>query len=94
MKLHEAARLVGRLKPGHAIEIDCREMQDIQGFEYNGATFTPADRVLENVIGGAYEFTYTENHMRRTVTFHRLEHEAEFGKAYMSPDYWERIRLK
>lgn len=84
--LQYLSRLVGRLKPGHAITISHDAMREVSGFEHNGGAFTPADRILENVVGSAYEFLYTEHPFTRDVTFFRLAAPVEYGQAYVSPD--------
>ena len=80
--------LVRQLKKGESIEFD-RDFINIhvQGFHYNEAYFTAADRVLENIIGSAYEYTYSENPINGNIAFHRLGREVECGKvSYTSPD--------
>ena len=79
--------LVRSLKPGEAIEISSRELNDaVPSFWHNGACFTSADRVLENIVGSAYEFQYKINDARQSVTFERLLSPLNEPAAYVSPD--------
>lgn len=83
-KLGYWCKRVDQMKPGEYLQADMRELQDIPGFEHNGAHFTPADRILENIVGSSYTHSYDADPSGRTVTFKRHE---ETGKRYYnSPD--------
>lgn len=84
----EAIRMVAALQPGECIEISSRRLaMDIPGYDYNGTFFTPADRVLENIMGSGFEFNYTTNEIKGTVTFCRLKEPLTNGScSYISPD--------
>ena len=78
---------VRSLKPGQAIEIDMHELrEEWPSRYYNDATFTPPDRLLENIVGSCYEFGYSINPMNGNATFHRLKEPREEGGVYTSPD--------
>ena len=79
---------VASLCPGQAIDIDQLELDmAVPGFECNDAVFTSADRVLENIIGSAYEFGYHVNASLYSVTFYRLKQPlTDESRTYTSPD--------
>lgn len=80
-------RQVASLKPGFEIKIDRNELADeIGGRHYNGAYFTPADNILENIIGGSYEYGYDIIPKSGDVIFYRLDKPLENGRTYTSPD--------
>ena len=81
-------KLVRQLKKGESIEFDLDFINlHVQGFYHNEAYFTPADRVLENIIGSAYEYEYSENPINGNIAFHRLGREVKCGKvSYTPPD--------
>jgi len=88
---NEVLRRVASLKPGECIQFSAIELSNtVQGYHYNGVFFTPADRIMENIIGSAYEFNYTENAITGAVTFCRLEAPITYGdsreRTYISPD--------
>jgi hypothetical protein len=77
--------LVDRMKPGECLRVDVREMRlEIPSYEHNSATFTPADRVLGNIVGSAYTHSYTLDPMGDTVTFRR--HEDTGQRRFIDPD--------
>lgn len=87
MRLEYAVEDVKRLEPGWKRAFDRRELSEIGIYEYNGATFTPADRILENVVGSAYEFLYYHCPVTRDVIFERLMKPLDNGLlTYVSPD--------
>jgi hypothetical protein len=79
---------VNELKPGEAIKFNRHYLNShVPSFHHKGAKFTAADRVLENIMGSAYEYRYDECHMNGDITFFRLEKPLENGrKSYTSPD--------
>lgn len=66
-------RKVADLEPGQRLDIDMKALQDIPSYEHNGATFTPADRILGNIIGSAYTHDYQVHISGQYVTFARYE---------------------
>ncbi len=79
--------LVSNLKPGQQIEISRNLLREVGSREYNGATFTPADNIMENIIGSAYEFWYQEVFATGNVIFGRLCRPlSDGGRTYTSPD--------
>lgn len=77
-------KLVDDLKPGSALRCDWEDLMGIDGFVHNGAVFSPADRILENIVGSAYTHNYRVSVDGRTVTFYRFEDTGV--RHYMSPD--------
>lgn len=77
---------VRRLKPGWRILLDLRSVR-LAGFAHNDADFTVADRILENIVGSAYEFRYYEDYPSCGTVFERLMKPREDGLlSYVSPD--------
>lgn len=77
--------LVSRLKPGEHIAIDSQMIEEaFRSFWHKGAQFTPADRVLENVVGSAWGWSYSEDLYNRHITFKRILDDGE--RTYVSPD--------
>lgn len=62
-------RKVSELTPGRCLDIDIRDLSDIPSFEHNNATFTPADRILGNIIGSNYTHSYRVHPSGSKVTF-------------------------
>lgn len=88
---NDVLRRVASLKPGECIQFSAIELIDkVGGYWHNGVFFTPADRVMENIIGSSYEYRYTENPITDAVTFCRLEAPITYGESrertYISPD--------
>lgn len=86
-------RKVASLKPGECLDVDIRELRDIPSFDHNDATFTPADRILGNIVGSAYTHSFDINPIRGVVTFRRHENTGE--RRYKDPDHdirLERLR--
>ncbi len=81
-------KLVASIPPGESLEVDRQELGEIPCLEHNGALFTPPDRILENIVGSAYEFSYWEDPVKRTVTFRRLATPVPIDAelTYVSPD--------
>lgn len=48
------------MKPGECLDVDYRDLHDIASYEHNEATFTPADRILGNIMGSAYTHSYQQ----------------------------------
>ena len=61
---------VASLKPGQQITIAFREVEDAFPSQ---SPWTPPERLLENIIGSSYEFSFSINPMNREVTFSRRE---------------------
>ena len=83
--LYRYCRLVSDLKPGQRINFDTVDLKTyISGFWHNGAYFTPADRICENIVGSAYNISYWMHPDGKTVTFAKHEYTGE--RRYISPD--------
>lgn len=77
------------LKPGQCIDMSERVLADIGCHEHNGATFTPPDQVLENILGAAWEYGYDRIPQSRAVRFYRLPKPLDYRgseRSYVSPD--------
>jgi hypothetical protein len=77
---------VARMKPNECLTVCGYELRhEVSAFMHNGARFTPADRVLGNIIGSAYTHSYTVDERTGDVTFRR--HEEKPGiRYYADPD--------
>ena len=76
---------VASLQPGLRLEIDERELCDLPNYEHKGGVFTPADQILENIVGSAYEFYYWYNSYTQRFIFERLKKPSD-TPVYISPD--------
>lgn len=59
------------------------------GYEHNGGRFTPADVILEKIVGSAYEWGYYYNSSSRRYIFSRLATSLKVedeARTYVSPD--------
>jgi len=77
-------RKVAALKPGQCLDIDVRDLQDIPSFIHNEATFTPADRILGNIIGSNWTHSYQIHPSGAKVTF--MRHEDNGTRRSYDPD--------
>lgn len=74
-----------KMQPGENLTVSGRELSgEIMSYHHNGALFTAADRVLGNIIGSAYAFSYTQDAMTGDVTFRRHPNTGE--RHYTDPD--------
>lgn len=72
-------RRVDDMKPGEFLAIHRRDLYDIPSYEHNGATFTPPDRILGNIVGSGYTHSYYEDPMNGEIVFRR---HAETGRVW------------
>lgn len=77
-------RKVDSMSPGQRLNVSWYALRDICSYEHNGATFTPADRILGNIVGSAYTHSYHIDHERQCVTF--MRHEDTGKRHYEDPD--------
>lgn len=78
---------VSQLKPGQEISISLHELDlCATSYEHNGARFTPADQVLENVVGSSGEYGYRIDELSRSAFFYRNGPMNILGPTYVSPD--------
>lgn len=81
---------IGSLKEGQCLDVDIRELRDISSFEHNDATFTPADRILGNIMGSDYTHSYKLHPYKPVVTFIRHKDTGELR--HKDPDHEFRLR--
>lgn len=94
----DAVQRVSRLDPGQSIAF----YADLLGQGFDGALgliasmgVTPADRVLENVIGSSYTHRYGRSAAWGAVSFYRLHRDLPDGvRSYVSPDRRDRYRRR
>ena len=81
---------VRSLAPGQRVTIPRHRLElSAQSYECAGATFNPADQIMEKIIGASYEYGYREEFMMRAITFYRLEEPLDvpdYPRTYVSPD--------
>lgn len=88
-RFHYLVQLVANLRPGESIEIPAAELESCRPASYhNGALFSSADWVLENIVGSSYEWSYHQSHVSNTYVFaRRLRPTTDIEPVtYMSPD--------
>lgn len=84
-KLGYICRAVDAMEPGECFAIDMRDLSDATySYEHNGVTFTPADRVLGNIVGSGYTHSYEIEPMGRKVIFRR--HVKTGERTHYDPD--------
>jgi len=83
-----SARELGReiqlgCPPGHVIELDRHILRDVNP----SPGWSEPEWILENIIGSAFEYSFSFNHLRGTVVFHRRKEPLLDGRrTYVSPD--------
>lgn len=88
-KLYYLCRAVVSLKAGERIEIDRFDLRDVEQFTHNDALFTVPDRILGNIVGSAYEFSFRADPRTGNVVFSR--HKNDGTVHYREPDEAYRI---
>lgn len=80
---------VAKLKPGQCLDVRREDLIDIASHTHNDALFTPADRILGNIMGSAYTHSYKEMPGGKGVTFIRHENTGE--RRHEDPDHDYRV---
>lgn len=96
MNLQQAVDFVSHLRPGEKCVIHPMEL-NFPGYEYNGARFTPADCVLEKIVGSSYEFSWRNHLYNREIQFERLKKPLPSEsrlRTYVSPDRLDYFRMR
>lgn len=86
--LRHVADIVSRLPPGHAVtlnRVDLELLGSEQMLGPLGPVWSPVDRIMECVVGSAYNIRPFESPATRDVTFYRLKEESE-EPVWISPD--------
>lgn len=84
-KLGYICREVDAMEPGQCFAIDMHVLADAtSSYEHNGAVFTPADRVLGNIVGSGYTHSYEIDPRNRSVIFRR--HHETGKRTFYDPD--------
>lgn len=76
--------IVCELKSGQAITVGRELLELVPSIFHNDTTFTPAHRVLGNIIGSAYTHSFRVSPKNGDVTFYRHADTGE--RRYSSPD--------
>jgi hypothetical protein len=82
-------KAVSQLEPGRSLRVNARFLRACEPPPALSHIMreTAADRILESIIGSAYEYWYEEDLMNKQFIFRRLSHPLTNGcKAYVSPD--------
>jgi len=79
---------VASMKPGQCVRVDRFTMRDIPTSPFVGwSEWRAPDRVLDRIMGSAYEFGYTVDSLAGYVTFWRLAQPLTDGRrSYVEPD--------
>lgn len=96
MNLNEAVFHVNRLRLGESILFDPREFE-FDGFDHNGEHFRAADRILENIPGSSYEYSYRYAMFSNDVVFERRKEPLDNAcglRSYVSPDQRDYYRKR
>lgn len=85
------AREISALAPGQCYAMDRGELnlavQSARLVGQSGPTWSPAERIMEAIIGSAYEFRFWADYAAKTVVFERLQRPLDDGRrSYVSPD--------
>lgn len=86
---------VDQMKPGECLSVRLVDLRfnDVSGYYHNEAYFSPAHRVLENVVGSVYTHSLRFDPANDAAIFER--HENTGQRRYESPDHADRRnRLK
>lgn len=90
MNLYELAHWVGNIQPGQSITISSSVLREAAPAAplvgLGGPVWTSAERIMENIVGSAYEFRFSEDPITGNVTFERLAQPLKRGRTYTSPD--------
>ena len=90
------AKRIEQLKPGCAIQISRGILKGIPHAQLKGPfgpTWSPVDRIMENIVGSSYEILTTTDPITQNVMFYRLENPLKDDRlAYVSPDRREHYR--
>ena len=76
--------LVASMKPGERLVLRHHDLCNATGYHYNGAWFSPADRVLGNILGSSRTHSYY--HCPRTGDIIFVRHEKTDRRTYTDPD--------
>lgn len=91
MNYIELAQKISTIQPGQWYTVARHELARIapamQLAGPFGPTWAPAERIMENIVGSAYEFRFWEGHAKGNITFERLKQPLRDGLlSYVSPD--------
>lgn len=91
MDCMDLARVISALAPGQCYSIDRGELNlaahSARLAGQMGPVWSPAERIMEAIVGSAYEFRFWEDHAAKTVVFERLQQPLDDGRrSYVSPD--------
>lgn len=98
MNIYSLAKQISEIEPGQRITVSRYVLEDVappcQLTGLGGPTWTPPERVLENIVGSAYEFRFWIQPESGNVVFERLHAALRDGsRTYVSPDRRERFHV-
>lgn len=96
MNICELAAEIAAISPGQWYTVSPHTLADIAPAMPLagplGPTWTPAERVMEKIVGSAYEFQFWSDPRTGNVTFARLKQPLKDGsRTYVSPDRRDRF---
>ncbi len=84
--LQHAVELVKRLTPGQCIRFEKQFLSEICSAELiPGYTWSPAERIMERVIGSSWSIRFREHMPTGDTIFEKLQEESD-QPTYVSPD--------
>lgn len=98
MNIYDLAKDIGRISPGQRITVSRFVLDKVAPpaplVGFGGPTWTPPERVMENIVGSAYEFLFWTEPESGNVVFQRLREPLKDGsRTYVSPDRREHYKL-
>ncbi len=85
MNLDEIANEISGLKPGEWYSYDLAKLEDVIPPPLPG--WTAPERVMENIVGSAWEFQFVQDPLTEVITFMRLRMPLTGNlRTYVSPD--------
>ncbi|AHF94594.1 hypothetical protein OPIT5_29375 [Opitutaceae bacterium TAV5] len=91
MNYLELSNKIAGIEPGQWFTVDRHELERIAPamslLGSLGPTWSPAERIMENIVGSAYNFRFWEDPATARITFEHLKHPLRDGlRSYVSPD--------
>lgn len=91
MNYLELANKISAIQPGQWFTVDRHELERIAPAMPLtgplGPTWSPAERIMENIVGSAYKFRFWEDPETGRITFEHLKQPLPDGlRSYVSPD--------
>jgi len=91
MNYLDLAHKISVIEPGQWFTVERHTLESIAPAMpltgLDGPMWSPAERIMENIVGSAYKFRFWEDREKGTVTFEHLKQPLRNGlRSYVSPD--------